>query len=99
MCLCVYQLVLACLHEVSITNKTKFLPLKKEGIQKQCFSKYVPQHLCYKHKCSLVLFLNTELNNLKLMGRWGGRKAQEEGGICMYIADSFCCTAETNTIL
>ena len=28
-----------------------------------------------------------------------GREAQEEGGICMYIADSHCCIAETNTIL
>ena len=35
---------------------------------------------------------------------WGeegvcGREAQEEGGICMYIADSHFCIAETNTIL
>lgn len=81
----VYQLVLACLPEVSITNKTKFLPLKKEGIQKECFSKYVPQHLCCKQKCSLVLFSNTELNHLKLRGRWGGRKAQEEGDVCVYV--------------
>ena len=28
----------------------------------------------------------------------GGREAQEEGDICIFIADS-CCTAETNTPL
>ena len=34
---------------------------------------------------------------------WGGdggeREAQEVGDICIYIADSCCCTAETNTTL
>ena len=28
-----------------------------------------------------------------------GKEAQEGGDICMYIANSLCCTAETNTIL
>ena len=28
-----------------------------------------------------------------------GRKAQEGGDICTHIADSLCCTAETDTIL
>ena len=32
------------------------------------------------------------------MGR-GGREAEEGGGICMHMADSCCCTAETNTTL
>ena len=27
----------------------------------------------------------------------GGREVQEGGGICIYVADSFHCTAETNT--
>ena len=27
----------------------------------------------------------------------GGRKAQEGGDICIHIADSLCCRAETNT--
>ena len=26
---------------------------------------------------------------------WGGRKAQERGGICILLADSRCCMAET----
>ena len=29
----------------------------------------------------------------------GGREAQEGGDICIHIADSLCCTAETNTTL
>ena len=29
----------------------------------------------------------------------GGKKAREGGDICIYIADSCCCTAETNIIL
>ena len=28
-----------------------------------------------------------------------GREAQDEGVICILIADSHCCTAETNTTL
>ena len=48
---CMFQIVLACLHEVSTTNKTKFLLFKKEAIRKPCFSKYVPQNMCYKQKC------------------------------------------------
>ena len=28
-----------------------------------------------------------------------GREVQEEGEICMHMADSRCCTAETNTTL
>ena len=31
-------------------------------------------------------------------GGWGGREAQEGGGICIVIANS-CCIAETNIIL
>ena len=35
-----------------------------------------------------------------LRGEMGdGKEAQEGGDICMYIANSLCCTAETNTIL
>ena len=33
------------------------------------------------------------------MGRWGRREAQEVGDICMHMADSLHCTAETNTTL
>ena len=29
----------------------------------------------------------------------GGRETQEGGDICIHIADSHCCTAETNTAL
>ena len=33
-------------------------------------------------------------------GEYGGeREAQEEGDICILIAESCCCTAETNTTL
>ena len=28
----------------------------------------------------------------------GGREAQVGGDICIHTADSFCCTAETNTL-
>ena len=31
--------------------------------------------------------------------RWGGREVQEGGDICIHIADSLCCTVETNTTL
>lgn len=31
------------------------------------------------------------------MGDGGGRKVQEGGDICIHIADSLLCTAETNT--
>ena len=31
------------------------------------------------------------------MGVRGGREDQEGGDICIHIADSWCCTAETNT--
>ena len=30
---------------------------------------------------------------------WGGREAQEGGVICINMADSCCCTTETNTTL
>ena len=33
------------------------------------------------------------------MDREGGREAQEGGDICIHIADSLCCTVETNTTL
>ena len=29
----------------------------------------------------------------------GEKEAQEEGNMCVYIADSLCCTVETNTTL
>ena len=32
-------------------------------------------------------------------GVGGGREAHEGGDICIHMADSQCCTAETNTIL
>ena len=32
-------------------------------------------------------------------GGQGEREAQEEGGVCMHIADSLCCAAEINTTL
>ena len=33
-------------------------------------------------------------------GYWGGGRAAQEGGVmCIRIADSFCCTAETSTTL
>ena len=35
--------------------------------------------------------------------RWnkgmGGKEAEEGGDICIHVADSFCCIAETNTTL
>ena len=31
------------------------------------------------------------------MGPGGGRKVQEGGDVCIHIADSLLCTAETNT--
>ena len=36
-----------------------------------------------------------------LEGRDGGvgKEAQERGDICIHIADSLCCTTETNTTL
>ena len=34
-----------------------------------------------------------------VMGGGGGREAQEGRDIRIYIANSFCCTAESNTIL
>ena len=34
-----------------------------------------------------------------LEGWNGGREAQQEVGICIYMADSHCCTAETDTTL
>ena len=30
---------------------------------------------------------------------WGSREAQEGGDICIHIADSLCCIAETDTTL
>ena len=30
---------------------------------------------------------------------WRGRKVQGGGGICIRMADSFCCTTETNRTL
>ena len=33
------------------------------------------------------------------MGRGCEREAQEGGDICIHIADSSCCTAETDTTL
>ena len=31
------------------------------------------------------------------MGVWGGREAHEGGDICIHLAESCCCAAETNT--
>ena len=31
------------------------------------------------------------------MEGWGGREAQEGGNICIHLAESCCCAAETNT--
>ena len=33
------------------------------------------------------------------MGSGDGREAQEGGDVCILKADSWCCTAETNTTL
>ena len=38
-------------------------------------------------------------DDLEWMGAGGGRQAQEGRDICIHIADSFHCTAETNTTL
>ena len=41
-------------------------------------------------------------NDLETWDREGGREAQEGGdmgNICMHMADSLCCTTETNTVL
>ena len=39
--------------------------------------------------------------SLQIMGGMGsgGREVREGGDICIHIADSLCCTAETNTTL
>ena len=44
---------------------------------------------------NIILILSTELLLRVLIGR----EAQEGGDICIHIADSLCCTAETNTTL
>lgn len=31
------------------------------------------------------------------LGWWGGKDAQEAGDVCILIANSCCCIAETNT--
>ena len=33
------------------------------------------------------------------MGWEGGKEGQEGGDVCIHIADSLCCTAETNKTL
>ena len=38
-------------------------------------------------------------DHLEGWDREGGREAQEGGDIGIHIADSLCCTAETNTTL
>ena len=43
--------------------------------------------------------LSDDLEEYDGGGGDGGRKAQEGGDIRMHIADSCCCTAETNTAL
>ena len=55
----------------------------------------------------MVFFAVRKLLSLMLCGdpdgsnEWGlcGRETQEGGEICIHIADSVCCTAETNTTL
>ena len=34
-----------------------------------------------------------------LCGNLNGKEIQGRGGICIHVADSLCCTAETNTTL
>ena len=36
-------------------------------------------------------------NDLEGWVRGGGREAQDGGDICVHVADSHCCTTETNT--
>ena len=38
-------------------------------------------------------------HDLEGWDREGGKEAQEGGDICMHMADSLCCTRETNTAL
>ena len=38
-------------------------------------------------------------DDLEGWDRESGREAQEGGDICIHIADSLCCTTETNTTL
>ena len=33
------------------------------------------------------------------MGGWNGREVQEKGDICILMADSWCCMAESNAAL
>ena len=46
----------------------------------------------------LSLLLSDELKGWNGVGV-GGREAQEGADICIHMADSLCCTAETNTTL
>ena len=41
----------------------------------------------------------TQLNSAQLCGDLNGKEIQKREDICIRIADSLCCTAETNTTL
>ena len=45
-------------------------------------------------------FLGIDNIFFRWVGWWGdGKEVQEGGDICIHVADSLCCTAETNTAL
>jgi len=47
-----------------------------------------------------MLRIGMEGQKWKKMEGWdGGRDIPKRGGICILMADSHCCTAETNTTL
>ena len=48
---------------------------------------------------SCYIAQGAQLGALWWPGGWAGREAQEGGDECIHMADSHCCTAETNTTL
>ena len=58
--------------------------------------------------CTLLILCINQITNEDLLystgnsvlcGDLNGKEIQKRGDICIRIADSLCCTAETNTIL
>ena len=50
---------------------------------------------CIAQGAQLVVCANLDGWN----GEWNGKEVQEGRDICVHIADSLCCRAETNTTL
>lgn len=91
--LCVHQIVLACSCAVSIPNKTKFLPLKRESIQRQCFSKYGLQN---KQKCFWSLtILSPSLDLSDVHWESPGRGSGCQHPLISFDYDTFFCPGMT----